>query len=92
MPLRAFQRQISGSTNISTIYIAVDAKEQITAVQATAERILREQRRVVPGEDDDFSVRDMTQIISAMTSTTSLMTALLGAVAAVSLLVAGSAS
>ena len=58
-------------------------------VQATAERILREQRRVAPGEDDDFSVRDMTQIISAMTSTTSLMTALLGAVAAVSLLVGG---
>ncbi len=43
----------------------------------------------MPGEDDDFSVRDMTQIISAMTSTTSLMTALLGAVAAVSLLVGG---
>jgi len=89
IPLRAFQRRISGSTNISTLYIAVAEKEQITAVQATAERILREQRRVVPGADDDFSVRDMTQIISAMTSTTSLMTALLGAVAAVSLLVGG---
>ena len=89
MPLRAFQRRISGSTNIQTIYIAVDAKEQITQVQATAERILREQRRVAPGEEDDFSVRDMTQIISAMTSTTSLMTTLLGAVAAVSLLVGG---
>jgi len=89
VPLRAFQRRISGSTNISTIYIAVAEKDQITQVQATAERILREQRRVAPGEDDDFSVRDMTQIISAMTSTTSLMTALLGAVAAVSLLVGG---
>jgi putative ABC transport system permease protein len=89
IPLRAFQRRISGSTNIQTIYIAVDDKEQIAQVQAGAERILREQRRVVPGEDDDFSVRDMTQIISAMTSTTSLMTALLGAVAAVSLLVGG---
>jgi putative ABC transport system permease protein len=89
MPLRAFQRRISGSTNIQTIYIAVDAQEQIGAMQAAAERILREQRRVAAGEDDDFSVRDMTQIISAMTSTTTLMTALLGAVAAVSLLVGG---
>jgi putative ABC transport system permease protein len=89
MPLRAFQRRISGSTNIQTIYIAVDEKEQIAAVQASAEQILREQRRLTPGEDDDFSVRDMTQIISAMTSTTSLMTMLLGAVAAVSLLVGG---
>ena len=89
IPLRAFQRRVSGSTNIQTIYIAVDAKEQISSVQATAEQILREQRRITPGEDDDFSVRDMTQIISAMTSTTSLMTTLLGAVAAVSLLVGG---
>jgi putative ABC transport system permease protein len=89
MPLRAFQRRISGNTNIQTVYIAVDAQDQIAAMQASAERILRDQRRITAGEDDDFSVRDMTQIISAMTSTTSLMTALLGAVAAVSLLVGG---
>jgi putative ABC transport system permease protein len=89
IPLRTFQRRIAGNTNISTIYISVDNPQAIPAVQANAEQILREQRRVGAGEEDDFSVRDMTQIVNTMTSTTTLMTALLGAVAAVSLLVGG---
>src|SRR6185295_12158147 len=41
------------------------------------------------GEDDTFTVRDMSQIISTMTSTSSLLTGLLSAVASVSLLVGG---
>ena len=44
--------------------------------------ILREQRRVDGREENDFSVRDMTQMVSALTSTTMAMTALLGAIAA----------
>ncbi len=44
---------------------------------------------MAPGEEDDFSIRDMTQIASTMASTTTIMTGLLGAVAAVSLLVGG---
>jgi putative ABC transport system permease protein len=58
-------------------------------VQADVENLLRERRRIALGRDDDFSVNDMTQIASAMTGTTTLLTGLLGAVAAVSLLVGG---
>ena len=43
----------------------------------------------LPGEEDDFSIRDMTQIANTMAATTTIMTGLLGAVAAVSLLVGG---
>ena len=46
-------------------------------------------RRVGPGQDDTFTVRDMSQIISPMTSTSTLLTGLLSAVAGVSLLVGG---
>jgi putative ABC transport system permease protein len=53
------------------------------------ERLLRERRKIIAGREDDFSVNDMTQMASTLTGTTTLMTGLLGAVAAVSLLVGG---
>ena len=89
MPLRTFQRRIAGNQRISTIYIAAASTDSIPTVQAAAEDILREQRRVAPDEESDFSVRDMTQMVSTLTSTTTAMTGLLSAVAAVSLLVGG---
>jgi putative ABC transport system permease protein len=89
MPLRAFQRRISGSQRISTIYLSAASAEAVSAVQSATENILREQRRVGATEADDFSVRDMSQIVSTLSSTTILMTGLLSAVAAVSLLVGG---
>jgi len=53
------------------------------------ESLLRERRRISDQEEDNFSVRDMQEIAAALTGTTKVMTGLLGAVAAVSLLVGG---
>jgi putative ABC transport system permease protein len=89
MPLRTFQRRIAGNTRISTIYISVLNSDDTPEVTANVEQILREVRHVGPGEDDTFTVRDMSQIISTMTSTSTLLTGLLSAVAGVSLLVGG---
>ena len=89
MPLRAFQRRVSGNTRISTIYISVAARDGIARVQGDAEQILRELRRIRPGEEDNFTVRDLTQIAATFATTTAVMTGLLGSVAAVSLLVGG---
>jgi putative ABC transport system permease protein len=89
MPLRTYLRRIAGNTRISTIAISANTADDLAPVQATIVDILRETRRVGENEDDDFSVRDLTQLASTMSSTTSLMTGLLGAVAAVSLLVGG---
>ncbi len=50
---------------------------------------MRERRHLAPTERDDFRVNDMTQISSMLTGTTQTLTALLSAVAAVSLLVGG---
>ncbi len=58
-------------------------------VQADIERLLRERRNIAPGKEDDFSVRDMKQIAQTTAGTTAMLTGLLGAVAAVSLLVGG---
>jgi putative ABC transport system permease protein len=89
MPLRTFMRRIAGNTKISSISVSANSAEVLPAVQQTMTGILRETRRVTENAEDDFSVRDLTQIASTMASTTALMTGLLGAVAAVSLLVGG---
>ena len=89
MPLRTFQRRIAGNTRINNIFISAATAGDVAPVQAQAEEILRERRRVLAGEADDFTVRDMSQIANTMSSTTNVMTGLLSAVAGVSLLVGG---
>nr|WP_202033554.1 ABC transporter permease [Agrobacterium larrymoorei] len=89
MPLKIHQRRIGGTTTISSIMVSAQDGVSTTKVQSDLENLLRERRRIALGRDDDFTVNDMTQIASAMTGTTTLLTGLLGAVAAVSLLVGG---
>lgn len=89
MPLKVFQRRIGGSTDVSSIMLSAENGVSTAKVQADVERLLRERRKIVAGRDDDFTVNDMTQMAATLTGTTTLMTGLLGAVAAVSLLVGG---
>ncbi len=89
MPLRTVQRRIVGKNDI--ISISVSAKDGVSTerVKEDIERLLRERRHLGKKEDDDFNVRDMQEIVKTLTGTTRLLTGLLGAVAAVSLLVGG---
>ncbi|MNH90971.1 Macrolide export ATP-binding/permease protein MacB [compost metagenome] len=89
MPLKLHQRRIGGTTTISSIVLSAQDGVSTSKVQVDVESLLRERRRIAIGRDDDFSVNDMSQIAAAMTGTTMLLTGLLGAVAAVSLLVGG---
>jgi putative ABC transport system permease protein len=89
VPLRTFQRRVAGNNDIETIYVSARDGVDTERVQREIEALMRERRRVGPGAEDDFHVRDMRQLIEAMTSTTTALTSLLGAVAAVSLLVGG---
>ncbi|MGL3605328.1 ABC transporter permease [Rhizobium sp. G187] len=89
MPLKVFQRRIGGSNDVSSIMVSAENGISTSKVQADMERLLRERRKIVAGREDDFSVNDMTQMAATLTGTTTLMTGLLGAVAAVSLLVGG---
>jgi putative ABC transport system permease protein len=88
IPLRVFHRRLAGNTDISRVLVS--AKDGVDAkVQTDIERLLRERRNIGSGEEDDFSVRDMKQIVQTMAGTTAMLTGLLGAVAAVSLFVGG---
>jgi putative ABC transport system permease protein len=89
LPLRAFHRRLAGNTDIGSISISARDGVDTAKVQADIERLLRERRNIQRGQEDDFSVRDMKQLAQTTAGTTAMLTGLLGAVAAVSLLVGG---
>ncbi|MDA8139559.1 MAG: ABC transporter permease [Desulfobacteraceae bacterium] len=89
IPIRTFQRRLAGNLDVGSILVSAKDGVSTTKVKADIEVLMRERRNIGPNQADDFYVRDMKEIIDTMTSTTKILTALLGAVAAVSLLVGG---
>ncbi|RPI57804.1 MAG: FtsX-like permease family protein [Acidobacteria bacterium] len=89
VPLRTLQRRITGNEDIALIQATVREGTSTQMAQGDITIVLRERRHIAAGEEDDFRVNDMSQISSMLTGTTQLLTALLSAVAAVSLLVGG---
>ncbi|MCW8919578.1 MAG: ABC transporter permease [Gammaproteobacteria bacterium] len=89
IPLRTFWRRIAGNQNVDRIRISAREGVATATVQRDIERLMRERRRIGAGDDDDFSVMDMQELAQTLTGTTRILTTLLGAVAAVSLLVGG---
>jgi putative ABC transport system permease protein len=89
IPLRTYWRRIAGNQDVDRIRISARDGVSTTTVQRDVENLMRERRRIGSGEEDDFSVMDMKEIAQTLTGTTRILTTLLGAVAAVSLLVGG---
>jgi putative ABC transport system permease protein len=89
MPLRTVQRRLSGSQDVNRMMISVAPGASIDAVKEQVTLLMRERRNIDESEDDDFRVMDTRQITQTLTSTTKILTMLLAAVAAVSLLVGG---
>ena len=89
MPLKAVQRRIAGNTDVGMIWISVGRASQISSARDQIDKVMRERRHISKGAAPDFDVRDMQEISRMVASTTSILTAFLAAVAAVSLLVGG---
>ena len=89
IPLRTLQRRVTGSQNISLIQVSVRDGASTEKVQRDIGQLMRERRHLAPDEEDNFNVMDMKEITKMLTGTTQMLTALLSAVAAVSLLVGG---
>lgn len=89
VPLRTYQRRLTGKDGVSVIYMSVVDGTSTGRAIRDVENLMRELRRIAPGDEDDFSVIDMKQVASMLTSITGVLTGLLSAVAAVSLLVGG---
>lgn len=89
VPLRTFQRRIAGNNDVSLIQVSASDSVSTDETKQAMQRMLRVRRHLAADEDDNFNVMDMKEIATMLSGTTQMMTSLLGAVAAVSLLVGG---
>jgi putative ABC transport system permease protein len=92
MPITTLQRRLNGqlsNQNIDQVMISGKSDYPSANVVADISSLMRERRGLKANELDNFSVSDTRQIADAVSSSTAVMTSLLGAVAGVSLLVGG---
>jgi putative ABC transport system permease protein len=92
LPHSTVQRRLAGRMGDRDVdRMMISARDGVSTdrVVRNVTDVLRERRGIRAGEDDDFSVLDTKEIADALSSTTQILTYLLGAVAAVSLLVGG---
>lgn len=89
MPIKAVQRRLIGSRDITGIFVSVAQGGDTKQAKEEIEKLLRQRRPPAPDGDDDFRVQDMQEIVDTLSGVTKALTALLGVIAAVSLLVGG---
>jgi putative ABC transport system permease protein len=94
VPITTARRRLFGAEqtipdNLRTIMVEISSTEGMADAQAEIETLLRERRRIREGAPDDFRVRDMADFIRTRTETQSILSLLLGATAAISLVVGG---
>ncbi len=92
IPMTTFARQIQGGLGKymnGTIFVQATGSNTTQKALQDVTALLRERHKLPPSADDDFSIRDLSEIASAQQQGTETMTTLLASVAAVSLLVGG---
>ncbi|MCJ0825435.1 ABC transporter permease [Luteimonas sp. 50] len=94
VPLETGRRRLMGAMGIppgavQQIALTVADARDLGYVQTEVEALLRQRHRIKPGAEDDFSVRNISEIVATRTATTDLMSKLLGAVATICLVIGG---
>lgn len=89
VPLKMYQQKIKGDKDISSILISITDGKYIESAKTEITSLMQERRALKLDEPDNFHIRDMQDLLSTMTSTTTMLTYLLGSIAAISLLVGG---
>ncbi|MBK6998706.1 MAG: ABC transporter permease [Rhodoferax sp.] len=89
LPLNTLQRRVTGSRKVSMLMVSMQEGSDSKPLKASLTQLLRERRKISEGEDDNFNIFDTQQLAETLSSTMGVLTSLLGAVAAVSLLVGG---
>ncbi|MDO8315073.1 MAG: ABC transporter permease [Rugosibacter sp.] len=94
MPLSTARTRVLGVTqskarSVSSIMVKVKEGADMATGEARMRELLRQRHRLQPGQDDDFYVRNLSEILQAQEASSKIMALLLAAVASVSLLVGG---
>jgi putative ABC transport system permease protein len=89
VPLHTLQRRVTGSRKVNSLSISMAEEADSAPLKASLRQLMRERRKLAEGDDDNFNIFDTQQLAETLSSTMGVLTDLLGAVAAVSLLVGG---
>ena len=89
LPFNTVARRLVGNNRVNTILINIDTTSDREHLKSSIRDLMRERRSLSEGDDDNFVIHDTAEVAERVASATKIMTALLGAVAAVSLLVGG---
>jgi putative ABC transport system permease protein len=92
VPVTTFQSKIQGGLQkylSGTIFVSALSAAETARAQTAVTNLLRDRHRIPTGADDDFSIRNLTEIAGAQQEGTKTMTTLLFSIASVSLLVGG---
>ncbi|HVJ88330.1 MAG TPA: FtsX-like permease family protein, partial [Labilithrix sp.] len=92
IPVTTFAQRIQGGLGkylTGTIFVQATSDGTTHRALADVQALLRDRHHIAPGDDDDFSIRNLSEVASARQQGTETMTTLLASVAAVSLLVGG---
>ena len=89
MPYTTAQIRLKGDVDIGHMFASAFSANQMPAAQEEIASILRDSHKLKPGTEDDFFLRNQIEITRAITSTTRTMSALLAAIASISLVVGG---
>ena len=91
MPYTTLKRVLQKSkfNNVNQLLISLHTLDDLEPAKEEITSLLRLRHKIAPGREDDFTVRDMTEVVESVTSISRLMTILLGVVASISLVVGG---
>lgn len=88
-PYTTVQKKLLAITYVQSAYVSAASANATTAAQAQITALLRQRHKIAANEDDDFFVRNQSDIAETANATNSIMTLMLGSIAGVSLLVGG---
>ncbi len=89
VPLQIFLKALVNKTNVNNVYVQVTSGEFIPAAKTDIENLLRKRHKIGPGQNDDFAVIDMKDVLALKTQAMDLITVLGRIAAAVSFIIGG---
>ena len=94
IPLSTARRDVLGvsranARSVGSMLVQAAGPQTIQQAQDEIKSLLRQRHRLQPGQDDDFTIRNLTEIFGAQEASAQVMSLLLGAIASVSLIVGG---
>ena len=88
-PYTTIQKRIMAITHIQSIYASAESEGVSEQAEKEITMALRASHSLADDEEDDFNVRSQQELINTFSSTSEMLTLLLGAIAGISLLVGG---